>query len=299
MTHHNCLILSVDFDGCSDNAHGRHKIIEDARCFVNQHPTIDEIVVIIGSLRQSLFLDKYNAIDYANYHHASLVSCKLLGESFVFELKQALPPHLNIHFDPILTSDIYNQLQAGTTFQAMQNYFASDMSPSHIVTNQNGQLIDLLLYPSKHQEEVGIRGTRELIDFSKISIMYMQMQHVANRMPNASIAFRFYDDRMDIHQKLKNFFQDHPYSIPENMFWNSVLNKSQETELSPQQILTMPLQGTGPIEHRYTEILNQVLETCPFQMIDDHINQQILEQVLVQTVQKMNAEMDTHMIFTP
>lgn len=291
MTNHNCLVLSVDFDGCSDNAHGRLKILTEVQAYLQHHPNIQKIVIIIGSLRQSLFLDKYTAIDYAAYHNSSLVSCKLIGESFLEDLRRSLPSNIHISFDPLLTSDIYNHLQAGTTFQAMQTYFSRDIKEvSHVVSNKHGELIDLLLYPQPTTKDLQLQGSRELIDFTKISIMYLQMQHMANLMPEDSITFRFYDDREDIHRKLNSFFHTHPYSIPKNMTWNSVLNNSQDEELSTKTMLDVPLKGEGPIESRYMEILLHLLETCPFDMIDDHINQQILEQILVQAIQKTNAQ---------
>ncbi|NBX84293.1 MAG: hypothetical protein EBQ95_01630 [Gammaproteobacteria bacterium] len=282
----NYLVLSIDFDGCSDNEHGQNKIISDVQLFIQDQPNISHVLVLIGSLRQSLFLDKYNAIDYSKYHDSALVSCKLIGDVFMTQLRTALPSHLVIEFEPLLTSDIYNHLTPGTTYQAMQTYFSSTMNSSHIVTNQHGQLIDLLMYRHSSKHDDAILQTRELIDFSKISILYMQMQHVAHLMPETPIHFRFYDDRTDIHQKLKNFFQTHTYSMPQNITWHSIRNDSQHPEIPSENMLEKPFQGEGKIEHNYPEILNHVIEACPFDMIDDLINQQILEQTLTQAILK-------------
>ena len=282
----NYLVLSIDFDGCSDNKHGQNKIISDAQLFIQNQTDITHVVVLIGSLRQSLFLDKYNAMDYAKYHNSALVSCKLIGDVFISQLRTALPSHLVIEFEPILTSDIYNHLSHGTTYQAMQTYFASTMTSSHIVTNHHGQLIDLLMYRQSSKQNDAILQTRELIDFSKISILYMQMHHMAHLIPETPIHFRFYDDRTDIHQKLKNFFQTHPYSMPQNITWHSIRNDSQHPEIPTESMLEHPIQGEGDIEYHYPEILNHVIETCPFDMIDDLINQQILEQTLIHAILK-------------
>jgi hypothetical protein len=51
-------------------------------------------------------------------------------------------------------------------------------------------------------------------------------------------------------------------------------------------MLEHPIQGEGDIEYHYPEILNHVIETCPFDMIDDLINQQILEQTLIHAILK-------------
>jgi hypothetical protein len=240
---HNYLVLSIDFDGCSDNEHGQHKIISDVQLLIQNQTNITHIVVLIGSLRQSLFLDKYNAVNYAKCHDSALVSCKQIGDTFITKLRAMLPSHLFIEFDPLLTSDIYNHLKPGTTYQAMQSYFSSAMTSSHIVTNQHGQLIDLLLYRQSSKLSNSILQTRELIDFTKISILYMQMHHVAHLIPAIPIYFRFYDDRTDIHHKLKNFFKTHPYCIPQNITWHSIRNDSQDSAIATESMFESPIQA--------------------------------------------------------
>ncbi|MDF1678064.1 MAG: hypothetical protein P1U32_05155 [Legionellaceae bacterium] len=119
------LVLSLDFDGCTDTTKARQNLISHIIMYCLKNPQYDTIAVAIGSLRQSVATDYYNATMHYEHHGNQLLSCSLLLTEFTTalatQLKAALkdkaPKVLNIK---MLTSDILNNLPIGTTFNAMQ-----------------------------------------------------------------------------------------------------------------------------------------------------------------------------------
>ena len=81
------LVASIDFDGCADTPQGKAQIIRDILAFIAQYPTVKHIVVMIGSLRQSLRCDLINAEINQEHHDGKLLSCHDIGAGFIEQLR--------------------------------------------------------------------------------------------------------------------------------------------------------------------------------------------------------------------
>lgn len=120
------LVLSLDFDGCTDTSAARHQLINFIVQYCAEHPHYTTIAVAIGSLRQFVLTDFYNAQRHCQQHEGQLVSCSLLLEEFTRALAIGLKHSLltkvpQVKNITMLTSDILNDLDIGETLKRMRN----------------------------------------------------------------------------------------------------------------------------------------------------------------------------------
>jgi hypothetical protein len=120
------LVLSLDFDGCTDTSESRYKLIEfiSFYCFTNPHYKV--VALAIGSLRQFVITDYYNARMHYQSHGNRLISCSILLKEFAQELQVQLKAILlgaapQVKTIKLLASDIFNNLEIGTTFNHMDH----------------------------------------------------------------------------------------------------------------------------------------------------------------------------------
>ena len=118
------LVLSLDFDGCTDKPEARQKLIEFIIDYCSTRPHYKFVALAIGSLRQSVLTDYYNAVTHYKTHGNQLVSCSLLLNEFAQELAVCLQKSLNTRSPKVqrinlLTSDLLNDLEIGTTLKQM------------------------------------------------------------------------------------------------------------------------------------------------------------------------------------
>lgn len=135
------LALPLDFDGCTDNAMARARLIHYLCELLLKNRQVTCLNVFIGSLRQSLYLDFLNAVGHGFTGDTSYLSCNILGLEFMTQLRGALavafgaesPP--SVIFQPVLSSDILNNLEIGTTFDQLSQEFNRDKSEkiNHLV----------------------------------------------------------------------------------------------------------------------------------------------------------------------
>jgi hypothetical protein len=112
---------------------------------------------MIGSLRQSVLLDLYNSFNHSSFPH--FLSCELIYSEFLPLLQTKihdmnLTQITEIEFAPLLLSDIYNKLETGVTFNAIQHIFSQPPSMiqqfqfldgEYPVTNQIGEKVNELV----------------------------------------------------------------------------------------------------------------------------------------------------------
>ena len=174
------LVISLDYDGCSDEPYSRLAIVNHVIRTCEVLTSINKIVVMIGSLRQSVLLDLHNSLNHSSFPH--FLSCELIYSEFLPLLQTKihdmnLTQITEIEFAPLLLSDIYNKLETGVTFNAIQHIFSQPPSMiqqfqfldgEYPVTNQIGEKVNLL---SKH-------NSRNMADLSKHSLIYAQSHHL-------------------------------------------------------------------------------------------------------------------------
>ena len=233
----NRFVLGLDFDGCTDKQIARAKLSDDVANFVVDHPEIEELDVIISSLRQTLLLDYLNAHYNPVDDQGRRQSCTAITENFLddvvwkitllFERNRIERPVPNIRFHPLLLSDIYYGLNYGTTFSIMgdcEHYTQLPLDEDGYVTATN--LADETAYLAYYNAEIGMfedvleRPTAgfEFADTSKCLMLWTQMQYFAQNVyqPGQPFVFRFVDDKPDIIELVTLFFRKHPHLVPEN-----------------------------------------------------------------------------------
>jgi hypothetical protein len=208
---------SFDFDGCLNNeafveSLGKRKqsnakglaqlppeLVDEAIIEANQALfetiTLDEDtqdVVMVGSNRQNLL------IDWAN------------GQSkngSVLPRLQAIAKHLKASFDKFLLADIVSGKQFGSE---------SDLITRSKLQNPNGS------YNGANESELiaNPENTFLVDEASKVGLLLAQMQKASMDHPNDEIEFNFYEDREDILNGVKGFFEKHPELVPKNIVLN-------------------------------------------------------------------------------
>ncbi len=116
------LVLSLDFDGCTDNELSQKILINWVIKLCKSH-NYKNIYIAIGSLRQSILTDINNAIKNSKAHDGKLCSCSVLLKKFLTDLRQCLEKELDtppkINSINLLMHDIFNDLPEGTTLNLM------------------------------------------------------------------------------------------------------------------------------------------------------------------------------------
>lgn len=272
-------IICLDFDGCTDKHYSQIEIIRHITSFYLKHPSIETIYVVIGSLRQSVRLDVVNAQRNSPHHRHQLLSCTTLYDQFLPLLQQefdkldvAKTPA--IQFCPFLTSDVYNHLPTGTTFQSMKHIFSwnpqtiygiRENSHEHHVQNQRGESINVLSTSS----------FKELVDCTKISIIYSQIHYFATHLIDGHILLQFYDDKESILNGLYEFYSASPHFIPSNVelhLIQQIAEKGHKPKPFPTSIdgIYIPkIMGTGTIQPHFHEQIYQLGEHYSWDVINE------------------------------
>lgn len=266
LTETDLLVVSIDFDGCSDTPNGKQHIINDIVNLTYQSPSITQIVVIIGSLRQSLACDYLNALNNAAFHNGTLMSCRELGTHFIEQLRAALfardtsmaPP--TVEFDPLMISDLLNDLEIGKTYKALHKFHEKlqslDSLKQFIIESTRKTYVDLLGY-STHSH---VSHALEWNDVSKLSTVLVQMHHMLQKYTETTgqkIHFRFYDDRSDILEPLYHYLKEWQL-VPQKMTFDCAKNTGKIFDIP-----FAPIHGTANITIDYKKTLLYFAQRLP------------------------------------
>jgi hypothetical protein len=261
------LVLSVDFDGCSDTKYARNALIHRIADFV-RGTSYQKIIICIGSMRQSVWIDFLNAMQ--TNREEVYQSCRILGLDFIEALQPHLDKNIIISFENILTYDVYNQLPSGTTFSFFQQanyeaYHALEQPVSWTVDNVEKVSVDMLKWSGKHYE-LSKEKIEELStnDASKKDILYMQMHYFAQMLGDKTpFSLVLIDDLEPILSKLGRFFSDNPGLVPITCFFKGIQHAPYEQWLKP--IETPWVRGGGiinlPFEQEMRRIRALALQT--------------------------------------
>ncbi len=243
------------------------------------HPEIEELDVIISSLRQTLLLDSDNAHANPVDEKGRKQSCTAITEDFLsdvkwkiallFEKNRIMRPVPKITFHPLLLSDIYYGLHYGTTFKKMQefqHYTCLPFNKRGFVQAKNllNKPADLAHYNRKmHKlEKVWNSNTPgfEFADTSKLLMLWVQMQYFAQDVyePGQPFVFRFVDDNQDIIEAVTQFFQAHPLLVPENCSLESLYMSSNYDHYPPETTPCKIVTGLGAVHDQYRTLCNDI-----------------------------------------
>lgn len=291
------LVLCLDFDGCTDTPDARARLINYIIGLLKRKQIYKHIMVVIGSLRQSLDLDIANAARFYYKNNNAYVSCSLLGTDFIARLSDNLLKYFGedsptIEFHNLLLSDVLNQLKTGTVFNLMlKNLYADDKIE---VINQIGERVVLLetengeyIYPS----------CKEYTDQSKTLLTYMFMHEIALKLGwEANFTLLLIDDRTDILHGLTTFYNQNKQLLPFTCFFKCINYNSRDKKIIP---LDGTL-GTGIINAAYQynlrNVVNKIEDVSKHKKIK---NQLLIEHNTKQShlFQKMSSIRGAHYFF--
>jgi hypothetical protein len=206
------LVVSLDYDGCfaHDNIiDGNIKILNRIKT-ESQH--YGKTIVMVGSNRQSVSIDKHNS--------------KLNSNRSCFSEIKKICEFLGVELEPLLLSDLYNNLSDGTSFDRA---LAIDSELQH------------------HAEY--------LFDSTKVTLLCAQMHAIANKYLGEEIIFDFYDDSLDILYGLFKFnLATNNHYVPHNVTLrlHRYMTGSEDSELE------MEIRGKGRIVQDYRQMVHDL-----------------------------------------
>lgn len=125
---------------------------------------------------------------------------------------------MDITIDPYLLSDSFSSMAEGATFN-------------------------------------GDKSTSFPVDDSKLLMLYAQTHHIATKHPGKKIQFHFYDDREDILNPLKSFFEKFPELLPPHVTLH--LHKYDGTA-EPQKIASISASEKRILDEKYAVNLKKL-----------------------------------------
>lgn len=209
-------ILSLDFDGCLFNSNfinGEKNILNANKKFLSQLKEKNNLY------SRSIAIVGSNRQSY----QVDLVNQTGAKPSCFPELKK-IAAELKCEYDTFLLADIYGDLPAGTSYLR-----ALEPNPEN----------------STHSNWV--------FDESKVSVLYAQIHKTALENPNEEIEFEFYDDRADILNQLKGFFNKTDL-IPKHVRLKLHQYAGGEVKECPE------IQGTGFVDAHYKKTVKRMAE---------------------------------------
>ncbi len=257
---------SIDFDGCAHDDDSRESIIKHITHTCQSIRNLKKIILMIGSLRQSVYLDVLNA--KMNSTYPNYISCASIIEHIEPRLKEIFPD-IEISADTYLLFDSFQQLQHGTTFKGMQKLFA-EINPQYIrdLDLHSNTVLESACY---HEESgTNLLTANHFADCSKISIIYAQFHHIATQHPDKQVVMHFYDDKIGILSNLYNFYKKNLQWIPENislhLFKQIAIKGHNPVKATPT------LLGDGPVNNDYHRQLLNLAESFKWQSIPEGFN---------------------------
>ena len=214
------LVVALDFDGCADERIVREKLRARIVQLVRENPICKNVIVCIASLRQSVWLDFFNS---RSGREEPYVSCSILGTSFVDALQATLGEDISVSFEALLAYDIYNRLEEGSTFQAMQqiNYrhCHQQREPKSLsIKNTAAESVEMFAWAGVHfSASKSVLKELSMADGFKRDICHMLMQQISIKLgADQRFSFLMVDDKGDILKKLMRFLGAHRALIPSN-----------------------------------------------------------------------------------
>lgn len=193
-------VVSFDFDDCL--AHKKY-YQQNRDVITANRGLLDGIRIENSKYCKTISFVGSNRQSYL-FELANLVL--LRGPCFTDMLK--LSKYLDATFDPFLLADVYSDLEDGTSFK-------SSLSDNFFYRKDKGWVWDR----------------------QKATLLYAQIQKVANENPTEAIIFDFYDDRgnnlyKEEHtlERLNNFFEKNSQLIPKNVTLNLHHYAGEHTE---------------------------------------------------------------------
>lgn len=246
--------LSIDIDGCLllpdqvDTWTTLKRRVNNLITYINgviqnKHNDTTELHLFLGSARQTAFLDHYNnnlptPNNQNRFDKPPRCFDIMLALRKLFDEKLDKP----VHLQKLLIGDVMDNKSAGWYF----NYY-------------------LRRRPTKHIDSISI----DYYDPSKTQLIHTQMQYLASQQSdNDEIQFFFIDDRADILEQNRAYFQSNQQLIPSNTHlgyiqFNENLNFPQSFALTNTNYDVPTIHGTNRTPN---DCYQQLIKLCDKQI---------------------------------
>lgn len=195
----------------------------------------EEVVMFIGTNRQSWSDDFHCGFVHPSTQGSgsSFQLYEALKESLIAEIKlfkQNNPTYTatpSVNLNKTTLADIYNLQPHGTAVQNAIEHNNNLIQAKQLFeiffkilldkNNHHLLLQNKLVVGQDNKKPIPLPAPT-IFDKSKISLLYHQMQNIANYRPDKEIHFLFFDDNLQkILSSLINFYQNHKNFIPDNV----------------------------------------------------------------------------------
>ena len=232
--------LSLDYDGCFDQLlFTKDEML--ARWVTNAFYDAHNVYLMVGSNRQSIFLDCYNA--HKNKNGSALRQIALFAQSNGWI------------FDDMLLKDYVEARPTPSEIKSLQQlpqYYNADTV----------RLFKASL--SVEQRMTLLQQDNRVFSKSKIILLLVQMYHLHEKHPNDVISYHFFDDEISKIKKLTTYFSSHVDIIPFNINLHIYhYNRSAKPKKSPVLQLVI---SAG--DRSYKTLLHYLLCIKPYERHD-------------------------------
>lgn len=259
------LVFCLDFEGCTDTASARTKLIENIVTIAMINQQYRKLLICIGSTSQFVYFDAYTSHSYYEMNDGQYISCAILGRAFMIELLRALSSAFDageapdLAFYRQLTSDVYNKIPTGSTFSLMngltyQDGFNLGKSIELLTTDELGRPVTLCGW--NNNRLIKNKGGAYFGNSKKLDILYMFMQGIALELGEKDLfKLVFVDNDIQILSDSHYFYSINSDLIPlscrfQVMEFNSI---DQRYSVVPGSINS--IQGSGKINKAYKETM--------------------------------------------
>lgn len=245
-------VLSLDFDGCLFHRGYMQdpNVITANRDFLQrlkaENSKFDQVITMVGSNRQSWFVDILNA-----QHRGSC-----------FPAIQRITNYLQCELDRFLMADIYGDLPGGLSFERA----LEAMQPTEPKSKGVFETLKSYVVSDTREESERVKHHDWVFDETKMTILYAQMHKIANEHPDQEIVFEFYDDRglgmrtpHDILEYLNGFFCANSALIPSNV------TLRLHHYAGENKTFVNSIQGQGVVDTHYRQTVKEFASLCPQQ----------------------------------
>lgn len=185
---------------------------------------------------------------------ASLENPKLLEEKLkANQYREKLKNLPQVEFDDYLLADTYHHQEAGQAVKLANELNADPTAAKQFYDAYQKRKHEFVEFQTWIQKELENPKSQAfwLFDHTKISLVFAQMQKLANKYKTATIDYLFIDDSFEIIEALFTFYSKYTELIPNNLSFNWAWYYGEEVNLKEQLLREKSLSGNGDPDENF------------------------------------------------
>lgn len=185
---------------------------------------------------------------------ASLENPKLLDETLkANKYRELLKKPPQVEFDAYLLADTYRHQESGQAVKLANELNADPTAAKQFYDAFQKRRHEPIEFQKWMQQELENPKSQAfwLFDHTKISLVFAQMQRLANKYKTATIDYLFIDDSLTILEALFTFYSKYTELIPNNLSFNWAWYYGEEVNLEEQLLREKSLPGNGDPDENF------------------------------------------------